>query len=654
MRAGACTVSASSVQLTLDEAFDLARTHQRDGRVTEATRLCDQILGYEPEHALSLNLRAVLCLEQGDWFSALRWAQSAVEAEPSVAEFHNTLGEAHRGAGDHRAAQLAYRRSLELEPEQHSAYHNLALVFSAKNRPAEAAVFFREALRRQPDDCSTLHHWAHSLREAGEVEQAELAYEEALEKCPSAGLRVRQATLLPVVLSNGEHIDPIREHYRASLEALQGQVVLDDPVLETAYTGFYLAYHGRNDRDLQERVNRFFMAACPALSREAPHCQAVERRERIKVGIVSRFFKWHSIGRTCRGLIANLSRKHFEVVTVRAEPIPEDDAFARWIDDHSERVLTLSGRFEDSRDRLEAQAFDILYYQDIGMDPLTYFLACCRLAPVQCVAAGHPVTTGIGNLDYYISSRWFEPAGAQAHYSERLIQLDAPHWYYYRPARIEKPVDRARWGLPKEATLYLCPQTLFKLHPDFDSILRDVLERNCHARLVLVDAHCPQWKLRLLERFRRTLHGLLDRIIVVPPQPWKDFLALLATADVVLDPIHFGGYNTTLEAFSVGTPVVTLPGEFQRGRHCAGMYSLMNLEELIAGSPEHYEELVTRLGTDASYRRRMSESIEARSAVLFEDHSVIAEHERFFLEVMGERAVRTRSLQSAIEQSAVE
>ncbi len=40
-------------------------------------------------------------------------------------------------------------------------------------------------------------------------------------------------------------------------------------------------------------------------------------------------------------------------------------------------------------------SLDILFYPDLGMTPLTYFLAFARLAPVQCVSWGHPVTTGI-------------------------------------------------------------------------------------------------------------------------------------------------------------------------------------------------------------------------------------------------------------------
>jgi len=48
----------------------------------------------------------------------------------------------------------------------------------------------------------------------------------------------------------------------------------------------------------------------------------------------------------------------------------------------------------------------------------TMQIAGLRLAPVQCTAWGHPVTSGLPTIDYYLSSQLMEPENAQAHYSE--------------------------------------------------------------------------------------------------------------------------------------------------------------------------------------------------------------------------------------------
>ena len=65
-------------------------------------------------------------------------------------------------------------------------------------------------------------------------------------------------------------------------------------------------------------------------------------------------------------------------------------------------------------------------------------------------------------------------------------------------------------------------------------------------------------------------------------QPNADLLQLLASADVILGPFPFGGGNTTYEPLAVGTPVVTYPGRFLRGRISDALYHRMGMRSLVA------------------------------------------------------------------------
>jgi predicted O-linked N-acetylglucosamine transferase (SPINDLY family) len=112
----------------------------------------------------------------------------------------------------------------------------------------------------------------------------------------------------------------------------------------------------------------------------------------------------------------------------------------------------------------------------------------------------------------------------------------------------------------------------------------------------------------------------------------------MAVSDVILDTIHFGGFNTSLEAFAVGTPVVTWPGKFQRSRHTAALYKEMGILDCIADSPARYIEIAVRLGTDSTYREKIKKRILANNHRLFEDHRVVKEYERFFLETVKNRS----------------
>src|SRR5205814_9021898 len=210
-------------------------------------------------------------------------------------------------------------------------------------------------------------------------------------------------------------------------------------------------------------------------------------------------------------------------VFARCVPRVQEDETARRIRAASDRALMVPGALEAARTAIAGLELDVLFYQDIGMDPFTYFLAFSRLAPVQCTSFGHPDTTGIAAMDYFVSSELFEGANPREHYSERLALLHGAGTlaYYYRP-RVA-PGGRDDFGLPAGASLYLCPQTLFKFHPDFDEILGGILRADPQGRLVLIEAEARAMRERLQARFRAALPDVADRNLFVPRQTGDNF-----------------------------------------------------------------------------------------------------------------------------------
>src|SRR5260221_487748 len=102
------------------------------------------------------------------------------------------------------------------------------------------------------------------------------------------------------------------------------------------------------------------------------------------------------------------------------------------------------------------QQLDVLIYPEIGMDPMSIKLASLRLAPVQVATWGHPETTGLPTIDYYLSAEEMEPPEAQENYTERLITL--PNLgCFYRPWGGEaiRP-DLGKLGIDPQSPLFLC------------------------------------------------------------------------------------------------------------------------------------------------------------------------------------------------------
>jgi predicted O-linked N-acetylglucosamine transferase (SPINDLY family) len=378
-------------------------------------------------------------------------------------------------------------------------------------------------------------------------------------------------------------------------------------------------------------VAALYQRVCPALSWQAG---GAARSGRIRVGFISRHLYDHSIGKTSRGLIAELSRERFEVITLFAPPLRED-AISRFIREKSDGFAVLPGNRDAAQRAIVDLRLDVLFYQDIGMEPFTYFLAFSRLAPVQCVSFGHPDTTGIPTVDYFVSNDLFEGDGAEQHYSERLFLLRnlGTLAYYYRPP-MPAAKGRRAFGLPEGGTLYLCPQALFKVHPSFDPMLGEILRADPAARLVFVHGRSRHWSRLLQARFERAFPDAAERVLFLPRQSGADFSSLIAAADVILDTPHFNGMNTSLEAFAFGKPVVTMPTALQRGRHTTGMYRKMGLDDCVARSSDEYVRIALRLGKDADYRRQVCGEISRRNDALFEDRRVVEEFERFFAEVV--------------------
>jgi predicted O-linked N-acetylglucosamine transferase (SPINDLY family) len=298
---------------------------------------------------------------------------------------------------------------------------------------------------------------------------------------------------------------------------------------------------------------------------------------------------------------------------------------------------------------IAAQQLDVLFYPDIGMHPLSYFLAFARLAPVQCVAGGHPVTTGIPTLDYYLSSRDLEPADAQDHYSERLVPLENLFNYFEQPHLSGPPRVRGDFELPEEAHLYLCVQHLFKIHPDFDELAAAILCADPRGRLVLVQGHRDHWSLLLRERLRRLLGEDMARVQFLPWQPYEQYLHLLTLADVLLDTPHFNGGVTTLQALGLGLPMVTLPGAFLRGRQTYGCYRRMGVLDCVAADAQEYVRIAVRLATEPAWREQVRAQIRATNQVLFENVEVVRELEQFFRQaVASARASRAEGRDAAL------
>ncbi|NEX59724.1 O-linked N-acetylglucosamine transferase, SPINDLY family protein [Noviherbaspirillum galbum] len=539
-------------------------------------------------------------------------------------------------------AEQCFRQALAAKPDHVDALSNLGVILHThKNRPDEAIVLYRKALALDPSSVRIAENLAKAEYQAGEFDACSATLLKLARRNPSeaAGYLIREALLVRKVVPDDAYPLQIRASIASKLDALEsGDARMASP-LRFPSTYFPLSYHGIGNKEMNSRLANIHLKAAPSLSWTAPFIANWKGPgTRIRLGLASAFFHAHSIGNTSRGLVERLDRSRFEVILVRLGASPRD-AMADAIDASADRVVTVpADDLQAARETIASLELDLLFYQDIGMEPLGYLLSFARLAPVQCTSFGHPDTAGVPNLDYFISSDFYEVENAQDDYAERLVMIPGAGTlsYYHRPPAV-KPGDRAAFGFGGEDRLYLCPQTLFKIQPVMDRIFGQILERDANARIVLIDPAREDLRPALERRLRGVLGDRMDRVSFIQSLAYLDYLRLVSCADVILDTIHFNGQNTNLEAFHLGVPVVTLPGRMQRERHTCGIYRAMGFMDLVADSVEDYVGLALRLANDTEFRGRCSERILRENAVLFENEAFVRQVETALGTMLGER-----------------
>jgi predicted O-linked N-acetylglucosamine transferase (SPINDLY family) len=584
-----------------------------------------------PDYAAAHTNLGLVLQVQGCLDEAVASFRRALAHKPDLAEAHVNLGVALRAQGRLDEAAASYQRALQLRPDLAEAHNNLGAVLNDLGQFDAAAQCYRHTLALGFEAAEAHANLGYALLHQGRLEDGAASYRRALGIKSDPLYAIAIATASPVIATSTDDILSSRRRVEENIDRLLGSDIEaaggNRPV---AGSMFYVAYQGLNDREIQRKTASLYLKVHPSLDWTAPHCRdrAARPAERIRVGFVSRYLYEHSIGKLARGLIERLSRERFEVIVLHAGG--KVDEFSVGLDQAATRAVRLPTDLDEARNCIAGESLDVLFYPDVGMDAATYLLAFARMAPVQCVSWGHPVTTGIPNVDYFVSSVDLEPEDADDHYTERLHRLSRLPVYYYRPAADDGPPDRGRLGLEEGCTLYVCPQSLFKLHPDFDAVLGDILHRDRTGRIVLIEGFSADWSRCLRERLGRVLGGAGDRVCFLPRLGSRDFTDLLRTADALLDPLHFGGGNSTYEALALGAPIVTWPGRFMRGRVTYACYRQIGVTECVAGSAEEYAEIAVRLANDREWHAQVSRKILAGNHGLFEDMAAVKELETFF------------------------
>ena len=629
---------AIKIKPSFAEAYNnLGLAFKELGKFNDAIDSYQRAIKIKPSFTEAYNNLGLVFEELGKFNDAIDSYQRAIKINPEYAEAYNNLGVTFKELGKFNDAIDSYQRAIKINPEYVEAYNNLGNVYDINENVDEAILNYKKAVKIDANFAEAYSNLGNLLKEIGKVDEARNCENKLLSLKPNdIGYRINTTLSIIPVVNSVEEINFYRNKYQAGLEFLKKNQYITEKPGDTITTNFFhLGYHAKENLELMKNTSDLFTQIIPNINYVSKNIDKPKNQKKIKVGFISEFLTKHTIAKLFGGLIKNIDRKKFDIIIFHTHRTKKS-LMKNEIDNHSNKVINLSNRIKEQHEQVEKENLDIIFYPEIGMSPITYFLAFARLAPVQIVSWGHPETTGINTIDYFLSSTLLEPNNIRRKYSERLICLSQFPLYYEPPQNLGPLKNRKDLKLPENIRLYGCPQSLFKLHPDFDSILAEVLDRDPEGRIILIGGEGKKkyWSEILKKRWSKNFPILNKKVLFTNTLSLLEFISLCKCVNVLLDPIHFGGGNSFLETMLVGTPSITMPGTHLKTNIIAAAYKQMKISKPpIVQSSKEYINLAIELAQDDKKNLSLrEESKTAANKYLYNNLKALKEFEQFLEE----------------------
>ena len=271
----------------------------------------------------------------------------------------------------------------------------------------------------------------------------------------------------------------------------------------------------------------------------------------------------------------------------------------------------------------------MLIYTEIFSTNVPYCLAHNRIAPIQAVLPGNLITTGIPTVDYFFSSEYMETSSSANQYSERVIKLSGmPHGITKIPILNDRK-DRNYFDICEKSRVFGLLHNLIKFHPDWDKILERIAKDNEDAVFLLTGKDSQQ-SIQLQNRWKESAPTFLYNCKYYGYLEQDNYFNLLGCSDIVLDPLHMGCGTTSIDALSLGIPIITKPEDNPRTRIASALYKIMGIKNApIAQTNLDYVKLCANLAKNSSNYSELKLSIKTNY------HKVVSANKRSIHDVVN-------------------
>lgn len=483
----------------------------------------------------------------------------------------------------------------------------------------------------------------------------------AFKTCTSIGM----CTILAQFVTNCYYLfeskSQIMKHRKYYEKLIKFMIVNTGPIYENIHVlntftnrnnSYPYAYHDMSNAELFQSIAKLQTCLCPDLLLNTVRVRPVDDNAstKIKVGFVSDFIiTFHSVAKDRLGIIKHLcDDPEFDVKIMTRKKSTHVFYDKIMADANPSALQNLIVTMEENnlvanRKQIADQNFDIIVYPEIGMCQQTRFIAFSRLAPLQISTWGHSDTSGLPNIDYFVSSKFFNSEEDQDHYSENLVLFDSLGTYYYDIfAQFKEELqqlennntDALRQDVIEKTgianpNIYGCVQIYIKMHPSFAYMLNEILKADENGVIVLLSTNKGDEDDVMFTNYMKTKVTHMKRVHFIYQAPFLQYVANMKTCDLILDYFPFGGLNSIIEAFLLGKVCITCPGNRISGKFTQGLYKKMGITEFTCASEQEYVSKAVKYGKNRDERKKYEQCIMDNVHKIIQEQASVDEWKTF-------------------------
>lgn len=583
-----------------------------------AQKTIEHALKLRPKDPVYLKLRGDILSASGLMNEAEGAYRRALKLDGRNVPALNNLGNLLRQLGDTKESTKLLKRALANDENFVPAHYNLALVYVAEELFDEAEKELSACIQLAPD---LAEPW---LMQDLVITKLDKSAEERLrsltESLQHKPLDTRIRLQLVKILEDHNRADEAQEYYTELNELdphIAGQVEqtsrilmnrLEQPLaqrfadmaMKLSDSGYqvhlfmssYLAVLSIEDC-FRNHLAWSEKACADARQKQFSHTQLKPAPGRLKIGYVSPDFHMHAVSFFIKGMLEKHNRDQFEVFCYSHQ---------RTRDSRTEELMAFADHWREIQYLNDYQAASLINGDDIDiLVDLSGHTAASRVslfahkpAPIQVAYLGYPGSTGLKEMDYWLTDYITHPEDTQEPSTEIKYRLQRC-WISYDTSHNKADIELTQADGPLTFGVI---NHIGKHSDAFVQTWGAILARLPDARLIVksVEFSNPNLRLKVLDKLEslgidRTRVRLMGRT-----RTQKEHFQTYNLIDVCLDPFPYTGGTSTADSLMMGTPVITLTGDALKSRMSTSMLTHLGRPEWIAKDVNEYVNLACEFG----------------------------------------------------------